>query len=232
MDDNIVVSIDTILSDGFTSQNEPVIPTISVDDEITSMRNKIQNRQMNLIVTDVDVDDSGQIDLDNEEVFKRSGLEDALLVQRMQDARHQYKQYMEEMEKIPDIMHLRTNHVNHICTMSNEITKLNNFYTENHEAMCMPHRVFKKLIELITLFRVRKFDTIESDLESCIKLLKTSQTSCDLLMGCIKNTQDKLFVLRRELDINGEDMIRSVAAYKEKMDNLIRVVNTTSTAMH
>jgi len=237
MDDNIVVSVETILSDGFTSKNEPVLPTISVDDEIAEMRSKIQNRQMNLIASSLDastcnVDDSGQIDLDNEEVFKRSGLEDALLMQRMQDARYQYKQYMEEMDKIPDIMHLRTNHVNHISTISNEITILNNFYTENHEAMCMSNRVFKKLIEIITAFRVHKFDTIESDLESCIKFLQTSQVSCDLLMGRIKKTQDVLFVLRRNIDMNGEDMIRSVAAYKEKIDNLIRVVNTTSKAMH
>lgn len=217
MDDNIRVSTDNIL---------PVIPTISVDDEIAAMRNKIQNRQMRLIDTDVDVDDSDQIDLDNEEVFKRSGLEDALLMQRMQDARHQYNQYLEEMDKIPDVMQLRFNHTTYIGTISNEITTLNTFYTENHESMCMSYRVFKKLIEVLTAFKVRKFDTIESDLESCIKFLKTSQTSCDTLMGCIKNTKDKLFVLRREIDKNGEDMLRSVTAHKEKVSKLTHIVNT------
>ena len=230
MDDNIVVSTDTILSDGFKSQNEPVIPTISVDDEIAAMRSKIQNRQMHLIATNVndgESGESGQIDLDNEEVFKQSGLEDALLMQRMQDARYQYKQYLEEMEKIPDVMQLRSNHTTYIGAISNEITTLNNFYTENHESMCMPYRVFKKLIEVLTAFKVRKFDTIESDLESCIKFLKTSQTACDTLMSRIKNTKDTLFVLRREIDKNGEDMLRSVAAHKEKVSKLTHVMKTS-----
>ena len=133
-------------------------------------------------------------------------------------------QCLEDMEKIPDIMHLRSNHVTHIGTMSNEITILNNLYNENHDAMCVPHRVLKKLIEVITAFKVRKFDTIEPDLESCIKLLKTSQTSCDTLMGRVKKTQDTLFVLRRELDKNCEDMLRSVAAHKEKVVKLSNIV--------
>ena len=233
MDDNIIVSTDAILSDINNASPRVENTTTSVDDEIAAMRIKIQNRQMNLIETSLnastrrgdDENEHGQIDLDDEGVFERSGLEDALLMQRMQDARHQYRQYLEDMEQIPDIMQLRTNHVTHICTISDEITILNNMYTENHEAMCMPHRVLKKLIEIITTFKVRKFDTIESDLESCIKLLKTSQTSCDTLMGRVKKTQDTLFVLRRELDKNCEDMLRSVAAHKEKVVKLNSLVN-------
>ena len=232
MGDNIAVSTDAILSDinnASSRVENTTSQTSDVDAEIAAMRNKIQNRQMHLIATSIDDDqinknDNSQIDLDNEEIFKQSGLEDALLMQRMQDARYQYMQCLEDMEKIPDIMHLRSNHVTHIGTMSNEITILNNLYNEKHDAMCVPHRVLKKLIEVITAFKVRKFDTIEPDLESCIKLLKTSQTSCDTLMGRVKKTQDTLFVLRRELDKNCEDMLRSVAAHKEKVVKLSNIV--------
>ena len=194
--------------------------TVSVDDEITAMRNRLQERQILLVD---DEPDNGQIDLDNEDVFTQSGLEDAKLMQRMQDARLQYRQHMEEMEKIPDIMNLRTNYVEHIGTISNEITTLNDFYNENHEVMGMPHRVLKKLIEVITMFRARKFDNIETDIESCIKLLRTSQTTCDMTMKQIKKTQDILFVLRRNIDKNCEDMLRSVAAHKDQVRKLADV---------
>jgi hypothetical protein len=194
---------------------------ISVDDEITAMRNKLQERQMRLVADSYgDGDDNGPIDLDNEDVFERSGLEDAKLIQRMQDARLQYRQHLEEMDKIPDVMHLRSNYVDHISNISNEITTLNDFYNENHEAMNMPHRVFKKLIEVIALVRSRKFDSVETDIEACIKLLKTSQSTCDATMRQIKKTQDNLFVLRRNIDKNCDDMLRSVAAHKEQVSKM------------
>ena len=198
---------------------------VSVDDEITAMRNRLQERQTHLVVDELE-SDNGQMDLDNEDVFTQSGLEDAKLMQRMQDARLQYRQHLEEMEKIPDIMNLRTNYVEHIGTISNEITNLNKFYNENHEVMGMPHRVLKKLIEVIAMFRARKFDTIETDIESCIKLLKTSQTTCDVTMKQIKKTQDVLFVLRRNIDKNCEDMLRSVAAHKDQVRKLAATTRT------
>jgi hypothetical protein len=224
MEDNISVSADTIFAN--TANN--AISTESdksVDDEITAMRNKIQNRQMRLIASEEnDENDEDQIDLDNEEVFKRSGLEDAVLMQRIQNARTQYRQYLEEMERIPDIMQLRANHVKNISALSGDITKMNEFRLENNEGMTMPYRILKKLIEILTAFKVRKFDTIESDLELCIKQLKTTQTACDNLMGLVQNTQNTLFVLRRDIDKNGEDMLRSVDAHNEKVNKLNHIV--------
>ena len=44
-------------------------------------------------------------------------------------------------------------------------------------------------------------------------------------MGRVKKTQDTLFVLRRDLDKNCEDMLRSVAAHKEKVVKLNSLVN-------
>ena len=93
MGDNIAVSTDAILSDinnASSRVENTTSQTSAVDDEIAAMRNKIQNRQMHLIATSIDDDqinknDNSQIDLDNEEIFKQSGLEDALLMQRMQD---------------------------------------------------------------------------------------------------------------------------------------------------
>jgi hypothetical protein len=195
----------------------------AVDDEIAAMRNRLQERQMRLIADTYEINDeskNGQLDLDDEDTFARSGLEDAKLMQRMQDARDQYRLHLDEMKKIPDIMHLRSNYTDHISTMSNEITVLNNFYNENHEALNRPLRVFKKLIEIIGLVKFRKFDSVESELESCVGLLKKLQDTCDMTLRQIKKTQDNLFVLRRNIDKNCEDMLRSVAAHKEQVNAL------------
>ena len=53
---------------------------VSVDDEITAMRNRLQERQTHLVVDELE-SDNGQMDLDNEDVFTQSGLEDAKLMQ-------------------------------------------------------------------------------------------------------------------------------------------------------
>jgi hypothetical protein len=170
------------------------------------------------------VTDTFQIDLNDEGTSAE--LMDTDLMAHMNSARTKYQEHLVEMAQLPELITLRSKHVACIGRISDEITKLSSFYDDYHDKLDTSFQVYTKLNKLNTKITFKKATDITDDITDITKLSAITKNACDDALKQIKSTQNIIFVLRRDMDFNFEQMLWVVNANIEKSSKLSRVVAT------
>jgi hypothetical protein len=172
-----------------------------------------------------EVTDKYQIDLNDPENVAAS-LEDTDLMAHMNSARKRCADHLAEMQKLPTVIAMRAKHADCISRISDEIACLNSFYDEYHDKMESAFQVFTRLNKLNSRIKFRAAGNVAEDLLSITKLSMIAKDACDDTMKQIKNTQNKIFVLRRDIDMNFENMLSVTDSNVQKSNKLSQVVAT------
>lgn len=171
-----------------------------------------------------EVTEKYQLDLDDDAQMESAGLEDRNLIDHMANARQKYSTHLQDMRTLPDLITLRAKHVDCISRISDEISTLSDFYNDHHAEMESADRARRRLSILQSALRVGKSIDTQASLDECIKLLVESGKACDAAMKQIKSTQQNIFVLRRDIDFNMEQMLNVMDAHRKKVTVLDSMV--------
>jgi hypothetical protein len=183
--------------------------------------------------TGIDLDELDDIEDEEEKnkVFSKLGLEDPVVIARMQNARIHLKQHIESLDAIPAMDKLRNNNATNIRKIGDQVSALSKLYTDYHDKMETSHTIFKALSALTSSLKYTKFGESSADqnaktlatVEQLTQKMATLKKSCSTILEEVKVIKNKIFVCRREIELTNDGLIRNVDFQQEKVRRILSV---------